>query len=231
VALHKVSLGKCVQCCTNVTYFAIIAHTNYDKRSTYAFCNRFSAGSMSKEGPKAPLWPEGLSKVRPVGKQKPEAQAKGVSSRVAKRPELSKPGEQPAKPSQFNPVEQQAAERLGKPLPKGQEEQKEKERLQQLFASSLSKVVEDKSDERFSEKWYLRRQLSPYVDEYPFLAEDIPTLKQLRDVLNTPQASAINYAFGVFDVWDPEADQRRDRQIRQILSEAMPKWHDSPDIP
>jgi hypothetical protein len=95
-------------------------------------------------------------------------------------------------PLQPIPQEREADERLGKPPPEEQEEKKEKERLQELFASSLSEIVEDKSDERFSEKWYLRRQLSPYLDEYPFLAEDIPTLRKLRDFLNTPQAPAIN---------------------------------------
>ena len=123
-------------------------------------------------------------------------------------------------PFQPNPKERQASERLGKPPPQQQEEQKEKERLQELFASSLSEIVEDKSDERFSEKWLLRQQLSPYLDEFPFLAEDIPALTKLRDLLNTPLESNINYAFGVFDAWDSDAEQRRELQIRQILSEA-----------
>ena len=164
---------------------------------------------MSGERPSAPLWPEGISKVRPVENQRREALPKGVSTPVAKQPELSKPGEQLAKQPAGAALET-----------KDQEEQKQKERLQELFASSLSKVVEDKSDERFSEKWYLRHELSPYLDEFPSLAEDIPTLTKLRDFLNTPQPPAINYALGVLDAWDPEADQRRDHQIRQILSEA-----------
>jgi hypothetical protein len=49
---------------------------------------------MSGERP-SPLWPEGISKVRPVGKQKTEALPKGASAPVVKQPELSKPGEQP----------------------------------------------------------------------------------------------------------------------------------------
>jgi hypothetical protein len=57
---------------------------------------------MSGERPK-PLWPEGLSIVRPVGKQKTEALTKGVFTQVAKQP---------------NPAEQQASEQLGKPPPK-----------------------------------------------------------------------------------------------------------------
>jgi hypothetical protein len=48
---------------------------------------------MGKEGPKAPLWPEGISKVRPVENQRKEALPKGVSAPVANQPELSKPGE------------------------------------------------------------------------------------------------------------------------------------------
>jgi hypothetical protein len=164
---------------------------------------------MSKEGP---LWPEGLRKERklpPVENQRAKTLTEGVSVPVAKELNLSKAG--------VEPVQQPVGATLDA---KEQADQNEKERLQKLFASSLSKVIEDKSDERFSEKWYLRRQLSPYLDEYPFLAEDIPTLTKLRDFLNTPQAPAINYALGVFDAWDPEAEQRRDLQIRQILSEA-----------
>jgi hypothetical protein len=56
---------------------------------------------MSKEGPKAPLWPEGISKVRSVENQRREALPKGVPAPVAKQPELNKPVEQlwqPVKP-------------------------------------------------------------------------------------------------------------------------------------
>jgi hypothetical protein len=56
---------------------------------------------MSKEGPKAPLWPEGISKVRPVENQRREALPKGVPAPVAKQPELNKSVEQlwqPVKP-------------------------------------------------------------------------------------------------------------------------------------
>ena len=95
---------------------------------------------MSGERPKAPLWPEGISKVRPVGKHRTEALPKGVSAPVAKRPELRNPGEQTGEnpvlkhvdelkwkaslkgepaPLQPIPAEQQAAERLGKPPPEG----------------------------------------------------------------------------------------------------------------
>jgi hypothetical protein len=158
--------------------------------------------------------------------KKPESQ--GIPK--AKTPAVGAPDARAAKPSLPSPAERQAAERRGKPPPEEQEQQKEKERLQERLASSLSEIVEDKSDERFSEKWLLRQQLSPYLDEYPFLAEDIPTLTKLRDFLNTPQAPAINYAFGVFDAWNPDSDQQADLQIRQIISEAMLKRPDSPDI-
>jgi hypothetical protein len=49
---------------------------------------------MSKEGPKAPLWPEGISKVRPVENQRTKALTEGVPASVAKQPELNKQGEQ-----------------------------------------------------------------------------------------------------------------------------------------
>jgi hypothetical protein len=49
---------------------------------------------MSGERPKAPLRPEGISKVRPVENQKPKALTEGVAVPVAQQPELSKPGEQ-----------------------------------------------------------------------------------------------------------------------------------------
>jgi hypothetical protein len=151
------------------------------------------------------------------GFKKPESQ--GFPG--AKTPDVSAPAGREGDPTVNIPAEQRARRQLSKPPPEEQAEQKEKERLQKLLASSLSEIVEDKSEERFSEKWYLSRKLSPYLDEYPFLAEDIPTLTELRDFLNTPQAPAINYALGVFDAWDPDIDQRIDRQIRQILSEAQ----------
>jgi hypothetical protein len=49
---------------------------------------------MSGERP-VPLWPEGISKVRPIGKQRTEALPTGVSAPVARQQELSNPTEQP----------------------------------------------------------------------------------------------------------------------------------------
>jgi hypothetical protein len=88
---------------------------------------------MSGERPKAPLWPEGISKVRPVENQRAKALREGVSVPVAKEPELRKPGEQPVHqpggtPPEANVVfsgepvspgaqsEGNPSKRLGKPL-------------------------------------------------------------------------------------------------------------------
>jgi hypothetical protein len=57
---------------------------------------------MSGERPKAPLWPEGISKARPVENQKPKALTEGVAVAVAKQPSLA---------------EQEDRERLAKPSP------------------------------------------------------------------------------------------------------------------
>jgi hypothetical protein len=57
---------------------------------------------MSGERPKAPLWPEGISKVRPVENQRTKTLREGVAVPVAKEPSLA---------------EQKDRERLSKPPP------------------------------------------------------------------------------------------------------------------
>jgi hypothetical protein len=64
---------------------------------------------MSGERPAAPLWPEGLRKelkLPPVENQRKEALPKGVSTPVAKQPELRKPGDKPAIQSESTPAEE-----------------------------------------------------------------------------------------------------------------------------
>jgi hypothetical protein len=86
---------------------------------------------MSGERPKAPLWPEGISKVRPLENQRIKALTEGVSAPVAKQPEGTNPifnhvnelqlqatlRREEAVPLQLNPAEQKERERLSKPPP------------------------------------------------------------------------------------------------------------------
>jgi hypothetical protein len=61
---------------------------------------------MSKEGPKAPLWPEVISKVRLVENHKLKALTEGVAVPVANQPDLSKPGEQSGENPVLNHVQE-----------------------------------------------------------------------------------------------------------------------------
>lgn len=120
------------------------------------------------------------------------------------------------------------------------EKPKDQDRIREMFEASLSRVVEDTSDARYSEKWYLRRKLSPYLCEYPFLAEDIQTLTQLRaDLFLKPgnsEEKRLGYAAGVFDAgpsWT-ELKREQDGRIRSILEEAklkrlLPNSADTPE--
>ena len=52
----------------------------------------------------------------------------------------------------------------------------------------------------FSERSFLRRTLSPYLEEYPFLPEDIDTLRKLRNNFKKPVVPLKDMAnAGVYD--------------------------------
>ena len=85
----------------------------------------------------------------------------------------------------------------------------------------LTEIFSDGEVERFSEAWSLRRIISPYLDEYPFLAGDIATVQQIRDKISHPLIPPQNmYATGTFDIFTSWAVEERDRQIRTILNQA-----------
>jgi hypothetical protein len=60
---------------------------------------------MSKEGPKAPLWPEGISKVRPVENHRAKALTAGVFTPVAKEPSLAEQKDRERSSSKPPPAE------------------------------------------------------------------------------------------------------------------------------
>ena len=88
-------------------------------------------------------------------------------------------------------------------------------------AADLSDLFDAVEPEVFSEAWFLREVLSPYLDEYPFLREDLVVLARPRDTLNTPlDIPKEFYATGIYSAGDAWAEAERDRQIREILEKA-----------
>jgi hypothetical protein len=119
----RTTLYKCNVFCYNRPH-----ELRYAQYSCFLY--RFSAGSMSKEGPKAPLWPEGISKVRPVENQRAKTLREGVAVPVVKEPSLAeqKDRERLSKPPPLErPVQAQSESKPGsEAAPEGQGENKKK---------------------------------------------------------------------------------------------------------
>ena len=90
--------------------------------------------------------------------------------------------------------------------------------LNERFERTLSEVFPDDTGERFSDKWFLRQSLSPYLDEYLILAHDPVTIRELQALLETPLEFPKGiFAGGVFGAECLWADGIRDQQIRSVL--------------
>lgn len=78
---------------------------------------------------------------------------------------------------------------------------------------------------RFSKKYELWRAAIDHLTEYPFLADDVQTLRKIQEVLcrKRPQRERISYALGVSDgstIGDAFDDMREDeRLIRDLLEQ------------
>jgi hypothetical protein len=77
----------------------------------------------------------------------------------------------------------------------------------------------------------LRKMLTPFLAEYPFMKDDIELLKELDKRLNEPLDIPIYIGSGTTDAFDEEAiDGERKRQIHEILERAklahdQASWH------
>jgi hypothetical protein len=110
---------------------------------------------MSGERPKAPLWPEGISKVRPVENQRAKALTEGVSVPVAKEPSLA---------------EQKDRERLSKPPPAETPGQDQKEAVPDDQRENKKKYVYPVHPSKTDPDWksYSKRKRKRLDDEWFF---------------------------------------------------------------
>jgi hypothetical protein len=110
---------------------------------------------MSKEGPKAPLWPEGISKVRPVENQRAKALTEGVAVPVAKEPSLA---------------EQKDRERLSKPPPAESPVQDQKEAVPDDQRENKNPYVYPVHPSKSDPDWksYSKRKRKQLDDEWFF---------------------------------------------------------------
>jgi len=159
-----------------------------------------------------------------------EVPGKPSETEVFSQPEIgeSKRGQVEYRGPLKNPTKLPMEEAVRPPpaIPRPLREPSEESELHNLF-------VAEECAEPFSEREFLRTELSPYLDEYPFLHEDIETLKQLRDTLRSPLPTPERFLVtGSYDAGYEWIEQERDRQIRAILDRAKVRrsHEDSLDI-